>query len=190
MKINKLIILIFAILTLISIIAILTIHENSDWKNIFIGLVASFFAILLIEIVNAIYDWKKISKLKGTYERIKITNISGQKQPDGGIYNDLTEEYNANAVNSKIDLKYKGEGEYFGTAFYEKGEVEFTINLNKLNPQIGAGTYQYSNRVEPDLGIYDIQIDKNNTNRIYVKYLNVIPSGNASGYEIWERETV
>jgi ABC-type transport system involved in multi-copper enzyme maturation permease subunit len=183
-------IVIFTILTLGSIIVILGICVNNDWKNVFIGFLASFLTVLLIEIINVIYNCRMLSKLKGTYKRIKITNVSGQKQPDGGVYDDLTERYNTQKVNSEIRLKYNGEGEYIGTASYEEGEVEFTINLNRSNPKTGTGIYQYINKTEPDLGIYDIQVDKNCNDRIYVKYSNVIPSGNAQGYEIWEKDAI
>lgn len=181
---------ILAFFTLGLILPILCIHENNDLKNVFIGLFASFLTVLLIEIVKATYNRTMLSKLKGLYKRIKITYVSDQVHPHGGVYNDLTEKYNGLGVKSEINLKYNGDGEYIGTAFYEGGEVEFTINLNKLNPQTGTGIYQYKNKTEPDLGIYDIQIDKNGSNRIYVKYSNVIPSGNAKGYEIWEKKII
>jgi hypothetical protein len=190
MKINDLMIKTFLVFTTLSIIAILCMCESDVLKNIFIGLFASFLTVLLIEIVNKIYDHMTLSKLDGAYKRIKITNVSDQKQPNGGVYEDLTERYITRKVKPEINLEYKGEGEYIGTAFYEEGEVEFTINLNKLNPKTGTGIFQYRNKTEPDLGIYDIQVDNNSKDRIYIKYSNVIPSGNVGGYEIWEKDAI
>lgn len=40
-------------------------------------------------------------------------------------------------------MGYKGEGEYEGEAFYEEGKVKFTLCLDKINPIIGVGAYQY-----------------------------------------------
>ena len=88
-------------------------------------------------------------------------------------------------------MTYQGEGEYNGTATYKDGKVEITINLEKANPKIGKGIYQYNDKT--DLGTYEIQVDRNDINKIYVSYSNVISSnsafsGLARGYEIWEKK--
>lgn len=56
----------------------------------------------------------------------------------------------------------------------------FVINF------LWLGTYQYLNR--RDLGSFEVLVDETNPKRIYLYYKNMIPSGLAEGYEIWEKQ--
>jgi hypothetical protein len=129
MKIKKLIIIVLAAATATSTAITANIDNSSVWGNVFIGLTSSLLVVLLLEIVNAIYSRYAFSKLEGTYKRIKITEVTKDTQPNG-IYNDLTEGYNINNVDSEITLKYNGEGEYTGEANYLEGAVSFNINID------------------------------------------------------------
>jgi hypothetical protein len=178
--------LLFGIVVVLFLVLILQkcLNINEDWKNVLIGFFTSSLVVLMIELVNWIYGKNKLSKLTGKYSRVKITQ-EDLSITSGISYKDMTEEYKD--VNISINLKYRGEGEYTGSAYYKGGKVKFIINLDKANPNIGKGVYQYIKSEHPDFGTYDIKIDSDDSNVIYVSYSNIIPSGRARGYEIWER---
>ncbi|TWI95857.1 hypothetical protein JN11_04132 [Mucilaginibacter frigoritolerans] len=159
---------------------------NGNLRDILIGLFTSSLVVLVIELMNWIYEKNKLSKLTGKYSRIKITeeNLS---ITSGDPYKDMTRAYKEKSVNVAVTLNYRGEGEYVGTAFYEKGKVKFTINLDRANPNNGKGVCQYiDSGSDPDFGTYDIKVDSDNS-KIYVSYSNIMPTGRALGYEIWEK---
>ena len=43
------------------------------------------------------------------------------------------------------------------------------------------------NHTLPDVGYFKLQVDTLNPKRIYVYHNNLIPSGIAQGYEVWEK---
>lgn len=151
-------------------------------ENVFIGMFTSSFVVLIIELINLLHDRANLSKLEGNYTRTTITNWNSKLN----IHEDISDQH----PNKDINLKYKGEGEYEGTVTYGQDEVNITINLDKVNSKLGKGIYQYIHKI--DLGIYEIRIDRNDANRIYISYRNVISSnpevsGLARGYEIWKK---
>lgn len=162
--------------------------DNPDVKNICLGIFGSAVFALILGLIDIASENSRLSFLKGDYTRCKITNRKDERDPDGA-YEDLTPRYNAANIDSKISIVHNGEGEYSGTAIYEQGKVRFTINLDRINPSVGSGTYQYVDKKPglPDIGTLAIQVDSSNRNILYVFYSNVIPSGLASGYEIWEK---
>lgn len=189
MKTRKIIQIILTILTLVTFGIATTLCDN-DWKSILIGIASSSLVVLVIETVASVKDYYRLANLSRSYKRVKITNTLDNRHPNG-IYEDLTQRYIDKGVSSEITMVYKGEGEYEGEAFYEEGKVKFTICLDKTNPKIGVGAYQFlekSNGYEiPDLGTYTIQVDTKNTDKIYIYFSNIIPNGLAKGYEIWTK---
>jgi hypothetical protein len=158
---------------------------SDEWNNVVTGLFTSSAVVLMIESISLLHVWVNLSKLKGNYNRTRITEWSS----DLGKHVDIIDQCSSN----DIVLEYKGEGEYKGTATYQQGEVDITINLDKANPNVGNGIYQYKDKNITDLGTYEIQIDRNDANKIYINYSNVISSdsavsGLARGYEIWEKK--
>lgn len=103
-------------------------------------------------------------------------------------------EYEKENVVKEIILSYKGDREYYFEAEYLEGKVLAHFFINQTNPKIGTGHYQYISKKEqykntmPDIGHYEIQVDETNAKRIYLFHHNLIPSGLADGYEIWERQ--
>jgi hypothetical protein len=189
LKTRNIILLILIFLAIVSL-TISIFLCNGDLKNILIGIFSSAFVVITIETVALTKDYCLFSILSEDYKRIKITITLDNRNPLG-IYEDITDRYVKAGVNSAIKLKYRGDGEYQGRACYEEGEVMFTINLDKTNPKIGHGVYQYISKKHccemPDLGIYKIQLDTLNSDRLFVYYSNVVPNGLARGYEIWTK---
>ena len=187
---NRIIIAALLIIVIASVIGF-EITCNSDAKNIYIGIFSSSIVVLLLEIIAFFRDRYKYSFLDGIYQRQIITDKQILPINDS-IYKDMTQSYKDDNVPDKIKLVYSGDGEYKGTAEYNEGKVEIVINLNADNRNVGTGTYQFTSKKPgykmPDLGVYKIQVDQANENIIYVYYSNTIPSGIASGYEIWERK--
>lgn len=189
---RKYILIFLAILTFLTYCLAIKAKDN-DCKSILFGIASSSFVVFIVESIAAIHERKRLAILGKTYERVKITRALDDRNPDG-IYEDMTQRYLDAGINSIITLKYKGGGEYTGEAFYEQGKKTFTICLDRTNPKIGTGNYQYVEKKEgyemPDLGTYTIQVDNNNADRLYVYYSNVIPNGLAKGYEIWEKSSL
>ena len=190
-------IIIVSLLGLITVLGILlgfptncSISIGETWKNIFIGALTSSFVVLFIETIALIRDSRKFWYLRGTFKRIEIYNKLAQRKDDK-IYEEITQRYIDKKVNSIIKIKSRGDGQFEGTADYEEGKVKFDIVLDKVNPSYGLGTYQYISKKEkyilPDLGKYETIRDKVNQDRIFLHYNNILPSGLAEGYEIWER---
>jgi hypothetical protein len=72
-----------------------------------------------------------------------------------------------------------------------EGKKIFEITLVKENPMIGSGSYQYVEKkaggIMPDVGTYRVLADQSRK-KLYVQYSNLLPSGIAAGYEIWEQQ--
>ena len=190
MKLSRKILCGLVIITTVLFAAIIfapCLKLSNEFKNVVTGVFTSSLVVLIIELISLLHDLVNLSKLKGTYTRKEITNWDQASSE----HKDITNDYIESNVNDSITLTYQGEGEYNGTATYKDGTVEITINLEKANPKIGKGIYQYYDKT--DLGTYKIQVDRNDINKIYVSYLNVISSnsalsGLAHGYEIWEKK--
>ncbi len=95
-------------------------------------------------------------------------------------------------MDSTIKIKHLGEGRFFGSCYYEEGKVEFEIFLDVNNPSYGVGTYQYLSKNKndykmPDFGKFELIRDKVDKEKILIYHKNIVPSGLAEGYEIWER---
>ena len=167
--------------------------EDNDIKDLCISASASAIIVVFIEVLQMIIENKKMAFLKGSYKRVKITNAMDERD-ESGIYEDLTERYNNKSVASKIVINHCGGGRYTGNASYEEGNVKFDLSLDKENPSIGAGVYQYIDKMDKegkrvdDIGTYTLQIDVTNKSRIFIYYQNILPNGLAKGYEIWERQ--
>jgi hypothetical protein len=140
---------------------------------------------LLIEVGFWLNDRIRFGYLQGRWERIAFYNRNLNESGLG--YDDISQRYSS--IPKGIRLTYKGDSEYKGTASYEKGEVSFSLNISKENVLSGAGIYQYhitSQSITADIGQYSFVVDKNRK-KIYVSHLNILPSGNARGLEIWQR---
>lgn len=160
-------------------------------KNVFIGLISSLLLLILIEIRDLVRDANTFGKLAGKYRRTEIHQVDYDKKVDSK-YNSMMEAYNKEGVETKITLQYKGEREYYFEAEYFEGKVLAHFFINQTNPKIGKGHYQYLSKKEkyiktmPDIGHYEIQVDETNPKKLYLFHHNLIPSGLADGYEVWE----
>jgi hypothetical protein len=179
---NVVIIALLSGLALLSIIIGLTTCLPS-LKNISLNVFGSAFVVLLIEIVSLWRDWSKYHFLAGNYVRTEIT-----REKDNSIgdtkYADMTPYYKEKDVDSKVKIKYIADGKYSANVYYLGSEAIVTLTLDQSNPLIGTGTYQYLKVL--DLGSYEFQVDKDKK-KIYLFYSNLLPSGTARGYEVWER---
>lgn len=167
--------------------------EYSDiLKNILIGLISSLLLLILIEIRDLVKDSNTFGILAGKYNRIEIYQVDHDKKVDSK-YISMMGDYNREGVETKITLQYKGEREYYFEAEYFEGKVLAHFFINQTNLKIGKGHYQYIEKKEnykntmPDIGHHEIQIDETNPKRLYIFHHNLVPSGLADGYEIWER---
>lgn len=184
MKTRYFIIFVTATIVLASITCI---FFYDDPLGILSSILASGCFALIIEwafLCNEMIENNKLAYLKGEYKRTEITNARDQRN-DEGIYDSIMEGYMQ--VNPIITMSHKEGGKYSGVANYAEGEIEFIINLDKTNPLTGSGVYQYTKKDRPDIGKYTVQVDVNNSGKIYIYYENIIPSGLARGYEIWEK---
>ena len=161
-------------------------------SNLLLGIIASFLTIIILEVLDFIYDFLEFAFLRGNYKRIKIENgLDNRDDNTDRKYKDMTVDYDK--VNPIIKLKYKGNGQYRGDLDYKEGHANFTINLNKENKHLGKGIYFYLfkhddyKKYMPDQGKYEIVVEKSMPIRIYVYFNNLIPSRLAYGYEIWEK---
>jgi len=163
---------------------------NTYLDNFLYSILASLFVVLFIEI--AIWGINKSNFLyfNREYKRIEIYNKLDIRTDDK-IYENITPRYIEKNINPSIKIKYKGEGLFQGTADYEIGSVKFEIFLDQTNPNHGSGIYQYtklkdSNIQSIDFGKYELNRDIVNKRRLIIYYTNIVPSGLAEGYEIWE----
>lgn len=113
-------------------------------------------------------------------------------------YHELT-FYACDTTEWVITLNYDFAGNYTGIAEYylhdtkspydfpkPKTNVEINFSLNSADKITGTGSYQY--QTAQDYGIYKFQVIDKTKKRILVYYKNVLPSGLAEGYEIWEKK--
>ena len=168
----------------------LFVLRTEPWRSVAAGVLSSALVVLFIELIDARQDRRDLGFLKGKYKRVEIKNKL--REPAGDcIYEDITSRYDEKGVTLDLNLTYDGDGKYEGTAHYEEGRAKVSITLDQLNPNSGAGIYQYVNKIgnhlTPDLGTYRIQVDCTDRKRIYVYFQNTLPSCLAAGYEIWER---
>lgn len=177
------------IFIIVATLLLLPIFKEHDLHSVFIAIFTSAAFGLLIELSNLFRDYFRLGYLCGKYNRIKFYNRN--KNVSGIGYNDETTQYEDQNVQKEIILKYKGQGEYQGYAFYPRGKKIFALTINQNNIFSGNGTYQYETKnndsVTPDLGIFEFIVDRDKQ-RIYIEHENKLPSGNAKGIEIWERK--
>jgi hypothetical protein len=188
---RKLLILIgLVVLCILSLVCLLLLTKSTILNSLFSGIFSSSFVVLIIEITQLYIDWTEYSFLRGPYERIKIENKLDERKNDR-IYEDLTKKYADLGIDTAIRLNYMGENKYEGKIEYEEGSAEFYLNLDKVNPYSGVGTYQYKQKKQdykmPDMGTFRIQFDTVSKNRLFVFHNNLVPSGIAAGYEIWQK---
>ncbi|NCT74342.1 MAG: hypothetical protein GXC78_07435 [Chitinophagaceae bacterium] len=181
-----------------------------------ISTISASVLLLIFEIITFIKDRQNLGFLEGKFKRTYITQINNQSksgkeisdrvkvEKDSNIkflddykYHELT-FYECDKTTWLIELNYKYGGVYSGTAEYylhgkqsaydfpkPKTDVEINITLNNADLISGIGSYKY--KMADDYGTYKIQVIDKTRNRILVYYQNIIPSGLAEGYEIWER---
>ncbi|HEY6504375.1 MAG TPA: hypothetical protein VIZ28_10400 [Chitinophagaceae bacterium] len=189
--IRNIILLSFALLIVFFILFSAGWYDKySDTKNILIGIISSVILILIIEVRDLIRDNSIYGHLDGPYKRQDIFNIDGTKTSDTK-YVSMMNDYRD--VLSEIKLKYVGAREYKCEIYYKEGITKATFFIDITNNKIATGKYQYTVKYSdkatmPDLGTFELHVDELNDKRLYVFHKNLIPSGLASGYEIWERE--
>lgn len=182
-------------------------------ENIFIGIFSSEILLLLIEFINFFIDKRKYGFLKSRYFKERITQVNKNRTRfeqvqnrtqeesentikfiNGSIYHDLT-YYSLESIKYFTDLKYHYHGIYTGTVeYYDKRDevsgliiktkAQITLTLNPANKMTGTGNFKYIDK--DDFGKFEFLIDEN-TDRIIVSYVNIIPSGLSEGYEIWAK---
>lgn len=161
-------------------------QQNSDKRDIFMSIGSSGIFALLVEIGFWLNDRSKFGYLKDDWERVAIYNRNSNESGVG--YDDISDRYSN--VPRDIRLTYHGDGEYTGTATYEGGKLNFSLNMSKEKNLSGNGTYQYEmtkeNSITSDIGHYSFIVDQNRK-KIYISHENILPSGNAKGLEVWQR---
>lgn len=161
---------------------------GSVCRDISISIASSSVFALLIEIGFWLNDRIKFGYLIGKWQRVGFFNRNMNESGLG--YDDVSQRYSS--IPKDIVLIYKEEGEYVGNATYEGGEVSFSLTIHKEKNRSGSGTYQYDKirdqSITADIGHYSFLVDKNR-NTIYISHQNVLPSGNAKGLEIWQRQS-
>lgn len=188
MKTKNIIILLFLFITATVSFYFAKTSNVTDTKNIFYNIFSSATVVFLIELIVFIRDWIKYSFLSGIYKRLKIFNENSKKEIDSK-YDDMTPIYVEHNVDTNITLHYIGDGKYNGYAYYDKGDkgkTKIILNLDMANPMTGTGAYQYLDKENIDIGVLSFQVDISKK-RLYVFHSNLLPSGLAKGYEIWER---
>jgi len=185
---------------------------NDLWKHIIAGVFYSALVLLINEFVQLFRDKIELGILKGKYVRKELFQVldggksaeqltqterdkivsANQQIVEGTRYSKFL---NTKDVECEIELNYLFKGAYFGTAKYHNDlehvdanvqtDVFITIHLNDdLNT--GSGTYQYKNFKV--YGTYLLHISPLEPNKIIISFKNIIPSGIAEGYEIWEKK--
>jgi low affinity Fe/Cu permease len=189
----------FIILSLLAIIALIIfiLALKTCWtinltaESILIGLLTSTTVVLFIETITFLKNTSRYSYFNRDFKRLEIYNKLSERRNDK-IYEDITPRYNEKNVNTSIKVKHCGEGRFVGTAYYEEGKVEFEIFLDQTNPSYGLGSYQYIHKTKgyemPDFGKLELIRDKVDKEKIYIYYKNIVPSGLAEGYEVWENK--
>ncbi|MBL7890881.1 MAG: hypothetical protein JNL24_15105 [Bacteroidia bacterium] len=134
---------------------------------------------------------------------VRLGKESGSKIKfiDDSVYHELS-YYELETNEYLTELEYLYNGKYKGTVEYidhdfedEMGKKHYDLKikpkcfayfqLNFTSNISGEGNYKYANKL--DFGIFNFQLDPENSNRILVYYKNTMPSGISEGYEIWER---
>ena len=165
------------------------IVQTPIFNDILVGIVSSLILLLLFEFREFVNDQKKYGHFKGPYHRVDIYEVDPDAKSDTK-YKSLTERYSK--VTSETYLDYLGGRQYNFEIDYEEGRVKGVLFIDEQNLRIAKGNYQYMSKIGgkhlTDLGEYNVQLDELNYNRLFVFYKNIIPSGLAEGYEIWERK--
>jgi len=114
-------------------------------------------------------------------------------------YHELT-YYACDKTEWVIILNYEFGGNYIGTAEYynhtagispfdfskPKVLVDINLSLNSADRITGTGSYKY--HIGVDYGVYKFQVVDRKKKKILIYYENILPSGLAEGYEIWEKK--
>lgn len=146
-------------------------------------LFAGLFATpLLVWVYDRIKKWdgdRAYSFLADKFERTSI------KELRNGHYVEL----NA-GLHEQIELAQNGR-KFEGTIKYPEGIVNVTLEIDAENKYLGKGIYKYKDKL--DFGFYEILIDSETQDDIYIKYKNRISSNPADsekveGIEIWTRK--
>jgi hypothetical protein len=188
MKTKNIIIIVLLLIVGLFCLLLASWTSDPDTKNISLNIFSSATVVFIIELIVLVRDSWRYSFLQGTYKRTQIFGTDPEKKTDTK-YVDMTKTYNDNIVNQEIVLHYDGDAKYHGYAHYDKGKkgkTKITLNLDTENPMTGTGTYQYLEKTVIDIGTYKFQVDIDKK-RIYIFYSNLLPSGLASGYEIWKK---
>lgn len=154
-------------------------------KDLFIGIVSSFFLLVLIEFKEIMEDKSTYGYLAGKYKRESFSNIN----KDAKVNTKYKEVKPYNALPDLV-MNYKGLREYeIPELHYEEGTVKATIFLDKTNKYQGLGNYQYTKTTQVvDIGTYMVHVNELDQKRLYVFHQNVLPSGLSVGYEVWVKQ--
>lgn len=153
-------------------------------KDITIGLFSAVLLLWLLEIRDLVRDKAKYGLYAGTYKRTEIYDVDHKATIDSK-YISLIEQYKD--VDPNIQFTYLGDRRYKIEATYKEGKVVAIIYLDQTNSGEGNGNYQYSTKSKTDIGNYRVLADTQVSNKLIVYYKNMIPSGLAEGYEVWQR---
>jgi hypothetical protein len=155
-------------------------------KEILIGIVSATLLLLFLETKNWATDKRIYGYLNGEYKRIGIF-ISDLTKTSDTKYS--PQDYDG--VDPRIKFLYKGNRQYQFESQHKEGKIKAVIYLDQINPSEGSGVYQYSEKLKdyilPDIGYFKLIVDTLDCKRLYVYHRNLIPSGLAEGYEIWQK---
>ncbi|MBI2271357.1 MAG: hypothetical protein HYU69_13520 [Bacteroidetes bacterium] len=178
----------FSILLFASGLALLVTTCCCKYSDLFKDITISLFSAILLlwlsEIRDLVRDNSKYGLYAGTYKRTEIYDVDHKATIDSK-YISLIDQYKN--VDPKIQLRYLGDRKYKIEATYKEGKVTAIIYLDSTNSGEGNGNYQYSTKLTTDIGNYRVLADTQASNKLIVYYKNIIPSGLAEGYEVWQR---
>lgn len=157
--------------------------------HVLIGLIYSIILLILLELKDIRREYTIYSWLAGEYERREIFQVNHTKLT-GTKY----EKLDYSKVNVGVILKYVENRMYEMELSYENGVVKGYFFIDQVNLNLGTGGYHYTATRDPyihaDYGTYNLQVDPLNKNVLYVYHKNIVPNGNAEGYEVWIKREI
>lgn len=157
--------------------------------HVLVGLIYSIILLILLELKDIRREHVVYSWLAGEYERKEIFQVNHAKST-GSKY----EKLDYSKVNVGVILKYVENRMYEIELSYENGIVNGYFFIDQVNLNSGSGGYHYiatrNPEIHVDYGSYNLQVDPLDENVLYVYYKNIVPNGNAEGYEVWIKRKI
>jgi hypothetical protein len=160
-----------------------SLSQNQNLTSFIISVLGSFFTVWVYELIATADKNKRYEYLVNESRTFKRTSISELDEKGNYVHKDI-------GIGEKITLTQNGKT-FEGQITYHPGmRARVTLELDAENVHVGKGIYKYINR--NDLGVYDLIVEPELKNKIFIKYTNKISSNlpdseKVEGIEIWER---